>query len=48
VKWYELISKYAPEFFTESKEEKKADEKEESTPAEEAEPAKEKTTKKKV
>jgi hypothetical protein len=48
VKWYELISKYAPEFFTEVKEEKKADAKEEAAPAEEAEVAKEKTKKKKA
>lgn len=47
VKWYELIRKHAPEFFTEVKEEKKADAKKETAPAEETEAAKEKPKKKK-
>lgn len=47
VKWYELIRKHAPEFFTESKEEKKPESKKETAPAEETEAAKEKPKKKK-
>ena len=47
VKWYELIRKYAPEFFTAPKEEKKAEAKKEAAPAEEPEAAKEKSKKKK-
>jgi hypothetical protein len=47
VKWYELIRKYAPEFFTETKEEKKEEANKETAPAEEAEAVKEKPKKKK-
>lgn len=47
VKWYELIRKFAPEFFTETKEEKKEEPKNETAPAEEAEAAQEKPKKKK-
>ncbi len=45
VKWYELIRKYAPEFFTTPKEEKKAEQ--QTAPAKEAEAAEAKPKKKK-
>ncbi len=47
VKWYELIRKHAPEFFTASTEEKKAEAKKETAPAKETEAAQEKPKKKK-
>lgn len=47
VKWYDVISKHAPEFFTAPKEEKKAEAKTETAPAKDAEAAQEKPKKKK-
>lgn len=47
VKWYDVIRKYAPEFFTTPKEEKKAETKTETAQAKEAEAAQEKPKKKK-
>lgn len=47
VKWYELIRKHAPEFFTAPAEEKKAEDKKETAQAKEAEAAEEKPKKKK-